>query len=243
MTMITVNASRYGGEQTIGTITEEQAHFWYAMGNDLFVQYLHYQWVGADPKDDLNNKWNIPKHLQLPEFYEIADIEHINAPEFADRNWLEFEVESDSISKEGETVTIAELEMSDPSTKSMVLIEPEEPFNFDQMYESDKVVVYGKTHAKGVWTTAFEIDGEFDINKLELICTEWADLLFVTGFVYEDKHIDHDGWQEDSLGKDEYAWIVLDTLKGDHDKWCNANPELMKLIASIKMKEDTTLVA
>ena len=239
--MITVNASRYGGEQTIGTITEEQAHFWYAMGNDLFVQYLHYQWIGSDPKDDLNNKWNIPKHLQLPEFYEIADIEHINAPEFADGNWLEFEVESDSISKEGETVTIAELEMSE--MEHGVLVKEEAPYGFAQMYESDKVVVYGKTHAKGVWTTAFEIDGEFDITKLHLVCTKWADLLFVTDFLYEEQFIDHNGWQEDSIGKDEYAWIVLDTLKGDHDEWCNANPELMKLIASIKMKEDKTLVA
>jgi hypothetical protein len=47
-------------------------------------------------------------------------------------------------------VTIAELEMSNPSTKSMVLSEPEEPFNFDQMYKSDKVVVFGKTHPMGV---------------------------------------------------------------------------------------------
>ena len=56
MTQITLNASRYGGEHTIGTITQEQGHYWYQMENKLFEKYLHFQWVGAGDENDLNKK-------------------------------------------------------------------------------------------------------------------------------------------------------------------------------------------
>jgi len=231
MTQITLNASRYGGEHTIGTITQEQGHFWCEMGNKLFEEYLHFQWVGGDDKDDLNKKWNIPEHLQTLEFWEIDDIEHINAPEFEASNMIEFSIDEEEV--------IAELDFAKDEVKEMVLINDEETVN----YEGDGVVVYAQSFVKGNFMNAFEVEGEFDLSKLQLKLTKWDDLLLVTGFMYDGEEVDHDGWQDDSWGKGQSAWIDEDTLKEDHDEWCNANPELMKLIASIHMKEDDTLVA
>ena len=35
-------------------------------------------------------------------------------------------------------------------------------------------------------------------------------------------------------------WIDEDTLKMNHQEWCDANPELMKLISEIHLKEKLT---
>ena len=229
MTEIVAYASRYGGEHTIGTITQEQGHFWFQMGDELFTQYLHFQNVGGD--DDLNVKWNIPEHLKLKEFWEIDDIEHINAPEFADQNMIEFSIDGEEV--------IAELDFAKDEVKDMILIADEETVN----YEGDGVVVYAQSFVKGGFETAFEIEGKFNLSKLKLLCSSWGDLLLVTGFGYDGEELDHNGWQDNSWGKGQCAWIDEDTLKMNHQEWCDANPELMKLITSIKMKEDDTLVA
>ena len=225
MTQITVSATRYGGEHTIGTITQEQGQFWYHMGNELFTEYLHFQNMGWG--GDLNEKWNIPEHLQLSEFYEIDDIDHINAPEFADQNQIEFA----KVTEDGKEETVATLDFADAEVREKVLIADEETVN----YEGDDVVVYAQSFVKGGFMTAFEIDGEFDLSKLKILCSSWDDLLLVTGFGYGGDELDHNGWQDDSLHKGQCAWIDEDTLKGDHDEWCNANPELMKQIEFLKM--------
>ena len=237
MTTIVAHASRYGGEHTIGTITQEQGHFWFQMGDDLFTQYLHFQWVGANDDCDLNKVWNIPEHLQLPEFYEIDDIEHINAPEFADQNQIEFaKVIDDGIAHIDEEETIATVDFADAETKQMVLIADEETVN----YKGDDAVVYAQSFVKGGFMTAFEVDGEFDLSKLKILCSSWGDLLLVTGFGYDGDELDHNGWQDDSWGKGQCAWIDEDTLKMNHKEWCDANPELMKLISEIHLKEKLT---
>ncbi len=179
MTTITALASRYGGEHTIGTITQEQGHFWLQMGDDLFTQYLHFQWAGANDDCDLNKVWNIPEHLRLPEFYEIDDIEHINAPEFAASNQIEFaKVIDDGIAHIDQEETIATLDFATDEAKQMVLIADEETVN----YKGYDVVVYAQSFVKGGFMTAFEIDSEFDLSKLKILCSSWGDLLLVTGY-------------------------------------------------------------
>jgi hypothetical protein len=232
MTHITINASRYGGEHTIGTITQEQGHFWFQMGDELFTQYLHFQNVGGN--DDLNVKWNIPKSLQLKEFWMIDDIQHFNAPEFADQNQIEFA----QVKEDGEEETVATIDFA-MIDSNIVINGVSEVEN----YHGDDVVVYGQSYAKGSFITAFEIEGDFDLSKLKLFCTDWSNLKLVEGFEYDGDLIGFGGWEEDSTSLGQCAWIDEDTLEEDHDEWCDANPELMKLIASIHMKEDDTLVA
>ena len=79
MTTITAYASRYGGEHTIGTITQEQGHFWYQMGHELFTQYLHFQWTGGGDENDLNKSGTF-QNIYKQKGFEIDDIDHQNAP-------------------------------------------------------------------------------------------------------------------------------------------------------------------
>ena len=232
MTEIVAYASRYGGEHTIGTITQEQGHFWYQMGDELFAQYLHFQNVGWN--DDLNVKWNIPKSLQLKEFWEIDDIQHFNAPEFADQNQIEFA----QVKEDGEEETVATIDFATIDS-NMVINGCSEVEN----YHGDDVFVYGQSYAKGSFITAFEIEGDFDLSKLKLWVTDWSDLKLVEGFEYAGELVGFGGWQEDSTSLGQHAWIDEDTLKTNHQEWCDANPNLMKLITSIKEKEDDALVA
>lgn len=236
MTTITAYASRYGGEHTIGTITQEQGHFWHQMGHELFTQYLHFQWAG-DAKHDLNITWNIPEHLQLKEFWEIDDIDHQNAPLFYDGNMIEFaKVLDDGVAHIDDEETVAELDFASDEVKKMVLIADEETVN----YKGDDVIVYSWSAVKGGFETAFEIEGDFDITKLKLLCSTHQDDLLVTGFGYDGEELDHNGWQDNSHGKGQSSWIDEDTLKMNHKEWCDANPELMKLISEIHLKEKLT---
>lgn len=232
MTEIVAYASRYGGEYTIGTITQEQGHFWFQMGDELFTQYLHFQNVGWD--GDLNVKWNIPEHLQLKEFWEVDDIVHINAPQFEAQNQIEFA----KVTEDGGEETIANIDFATIDS-NMVLCGVSEVEN----YYGDDVIVYGQSYAKGSFITAFEIEGDFDLTKLKLSCMDWLDLMLVDGFEYDGELCGFGGWQEDSISLGQTAWIDEDTLKMNHQDWCDANPDLMKLITSIKEKEGHALVA
>lgn len=227
MTKIVATASRYGGEHTIGTITQEQGHFWYAMGNDLFTQYLHWQNIGFE--DELNKVWDIPTHLQLPEFYEIDDIEHINAIEFADGNMIEIATEDDEWCDANPHQVIAQLDFSKPEVQKMISANS---CSASALYEGDDVVVYAQSLEKGTFNYAFEIEGDFDLSKLKLCLSVWDDLLLVTEIEYDGEM--HGVCDGDSWGKGNYAWIDEDTLKGDHDAWCKSHPELMILINTIK---------
>jgi hypothetical protein len=228
MTQLTLSASPYGGEHTIGTITQEQGHFWLEMGNELFTQYLHFQ-------DDLNEKWNIPENLKLTEFYEIDDIDHINAPEFEAMNRIEVVKVNDDHSKE----TVAEIDCATNEARAMVLF-ADEPADH---YKGDSVIVYAQSFAKGNWDTTIEVEDDFDVTKLWLLCSAWSDYIFITGFGYNDAELDFDGWEENSIGKSNSAWVHEDTLKMNQQEWCDDHVELMRLITSIKMKEGETLVA
>ena len=106
-------------------------------------------------------------------------------------------------------------------------------------YKGDDVIVYS-IHYVGGFETAFEIDGDFDITKLKLLCSDHDGDILVTGFGYNDEELDHNGWQDNSWGKDQASWIDEDTLKMNHQEWCDANPELMKLISEIHLKEKLT---
>jgi len=222
MNTYNLTASRYGGEHTKGIITQEQGHFWTEMGNELFTQYLHFQ-------DDLNEKWNIPEHHQLNEFYEIDDIDHTYAPEFEASNYIE-------VSKFGDPNqdVIAEIDFATDESKSLVLVKDNEE------YTGDDVVVYSQSWEKGGFQNTIEIDGELEVSKLKFLCSTTYGIMLIDNIHYDDgteDGIDGDGWQGDTLGKNWNSWIDADTLKMHHQEWCDANPELMKLITNIKTKD------
>lgn len=230
MTTIVAYASRYGGEHTIGTITQEQGHFWFEMGDELFAEYLHNQYK------DYNEKWNIPEIWQLKEFWEIDDIEHLNAPEFTEQNQIEFA----KVTEDGEEETVATVDFAkiDPYMVIHVCSEVE-----NYLDHTNDVVVYGQSYAKGSFTTSFDIPDYFHLQKLKLWVTDWSDIMLVEGFEYDGELVGFGGWDEDSTSLGKTAWIDEDTLKTNHMRWCKHHPEAMKLIASIKEKEGYGLVA
>jgi hypothetical protein len=223
MTRIVARASRYGGEHVVGTITQEQGHFWLEMGEALFTRCVHSLGVGWG--GDVDDAWNIPERLRVPEFYDIDDLVHLNAPEFADQNVIEFaKVVGD------EEETLGELELG---SDDLVAREEETP-----RYEGDGVVVYAQHFVKGAFETAFEIEGDaFDVSRVRLRVARWSDLRLVVGFEHDGEEVEHDGWQDDTRSKDECAWIDEDTLKMDHREWRDANPALVELVAAIRANE------
>ena len=165
MTRIVARASRYGGEHVVGTITQEQGHFWLEMGEALFTRCVHSLGVGWG--GDVDDAWNIPERLRVPEFYDIDDLVHLNAPEFADQNVIEFaKVVGD------EEETLGELELG---SDDLVAREEETP-----RYEGDGVVVYAQHFVKGAFETAFEIEGDaFDVSRVRLRVARLSDLRLV----------------------------------------------------------------
>ena len=91
-----------------------------------------------------------------------------------------------------------------------------------------------------VFKNTIEIDGELDVSKLKLLCSTTYDLILIDNIHYDDgteDGVNGDGWNGDTLSKDWNSWIDADTLKMHHQEWCDANPELMKLITNIKTKD------
>jgi hypothetical protein len=79
---------------------------------------------------------------------------------------------------------------------------------------------------------------------LRLLCSTTYDLILIDNIHYDDgteDGVNGDGWNGDTLSKDWNSWIDADTLKMHHQEWCDANPELMKLITEIKTIKENDL--
>ena len=134
-----------------------------------------------------------------------------------------------------EVVTI---DFANAGSKSLVLVKDTEE------YTGDDVVVYSQSWEKGGFQNTIEIDGELEVSNLKFLCSTTYGIILIDNIHYDDgteDGIDGDGWNGDTLTKDWISWIDADTLKMNHQEWCDANPELMKLITDIKTIKENDL--
>ena len=189
----TLYASRYGGEHTIGTISNDVAEYWLDKGDDAFAEYM----MDGD-HDVINEDGFIPKDYQLPIWYEVDDIEHMFTVEFADGQCLCVED-----AKTGETV--AEIKLTDD-----LLGRVHNPFADNNDFKG-KSVVYGQTFEKGGFP--FEnlvTDEPFDVSKLKFNVTEWDNLKLVDTIEYDGQSLCVEG-DGDTMEKSQACWIDEDS--------------------------------
>ena len=179
---------RLGGEHTIGTIPVDVASYWIKQGQDVFEQYM-WSWG----HDEMNEDGSIPEKYQLPEWWEVDDIEHLNA--------VEFEIGNCIVVEDAETRdTVLEVEMTEDRIGSI----------YDPIKEgvdaTDKAIVYGQSFEKGGWNfETLETKEPFDLQKLKFELTVWNDLKLVHALTYEDHTLNvADG---DTIGKSYACWI------------------------------------
>ena len=183
-------ATRYGGEHTIGTIDKSVASYWLNRGQDEFEDYMT-DW----DREEANEKFNVPKKYQLPDWYEIDDIEHLCSAEFEISNV--FHVTDEETGED-----IAEVPMKDDMIASLV-----NPFEHSKTWKKkNKVVVYGQSFEKGGFPfETIETDEPFDASKLKANCTEWDGLKMIHSITYDGNEYCCEGG--DTTGKSMAVWI------------------------------------
>ena len=143
-----------------------------------------------------NEDGTIPLEYQLPEWWEVDDIEHMSTVEFHDTNVLYVED-----AKTGETV--AEIAMtedllgtvSDPMGDGVCGVDT-----------TDTAIVYGQSFEKGGFNfETLKTDEPFDASKVKFNVTAWDTLKLVDAVVYDgDALCVEDG---DTIGKSFACWI------------------------------------
>ena len=192
-----LHAGHYGGEHTIGTIPKEVAEYWLDKGADAFEEYM-LDW----DHDEINDSGTIPEEFQLPNWYDVDDIEHVCSIEFTSLNTLT--VTDITNQKDGDNIwvgkEIAEIKMSED--KIGELLDEES----DKISNNDDYIVYGQSFEKG--SCSFEIletDEPFNASKLKFDVAVWNDLQFVTGINYDGESLSNEGME--GHGKSMACWI------------------------------------
>jgi len=194
----TLWGSRYGGEHTIGTIPKTVADYWLDKGQDAFEEYM-FAGYWDDDKEELNK--TIPEEFQINEYWhDIDDIEHMCSVEFESSNVLIIED-----AKTGETV--AEIPMTDDKLGAIDYPESDAYDNDEDIFNGDKVIVYGQSFEKGGFD--FEnllLDEPFDVSKVKFNVTQWVNLKLVGSVSYGDTiELNIEGG--DTFGKSMEMWI------------------------------------
>jgi hypothetical protein len=198
-------ASRYGGEHTIGTIPKKVAEYWLDKGADAFKEYM-LDWN----HDEINDSGTIPEEDQLPNWYEVDDIDHMCTIEFADTNTLTvFDVtnKKDELWSWGEE--IAEIAMTENKIDSVgdetAIIKIEEEWN-ELPPSNDEYIVYGQSFEKGsVVFETLETKEPFDASKLKFNISKWNDLYLVNSLSYDGVELENMGME--GFGKSMACWI------------------------------------
>ncbi len=182
-----ITGQRYGGEHTIGIISKETAKYWETQDN--FEEYIF-------DADDRNNDGSIPEKYQLPNWYEIDDVFHTDALEYADMQWIDvLDCETNELVAEAINIT----------TISIINTNDAEQEHRDANPEFDGAYVFGQSFEKGAWEYELETDKPFDISKLKANVSEWSGVLLVEALVYDGTEMV--GMCEDSVGKSMNCFI------------------------------------
>jgi hypothetical protein len=161
---------RHGGEYTIGTISKSVAAYWLKKGNKTFEEYMTSQ-----QRELFNKNLIIPKKFQLPEWYELDDILHLNSLEFDPLNWLL--VENDTTDQK-----VAEIFMEEH-----IIGEMHNPI-LGQMDLNARVLVYGQSFEKGCFDFGtLTTDEPFDASNVKINITQWDGIKVIDSIVYNDE--------------------------------------------------------
>jgi hypothetical protein len=180
--------TRYGGEHTIGTISKDVATYWIKEGTDVFSEYM-WTW----DHDEKNADGSIPEEFQLPEWWEVDDIEHLSTVEFESSNHL---IVNDASTGE----VVAEIAMTEDLIGSI-----HDPIA-QTVLKPDQAIVYGQSFEKGGFNfESLEVTEPFDPSKMKFELTVWDSIKLVHAVTYGDQTLSSsDG---DTVGKSYACWI------------------------------------
>jgi hypothetical protein len=208
-----IEGGRYGGECAIGTVTEEFVQYWLPIieekhAYDTFVPHVLSlsEWDDEQEDLDLNSPSILEDSNDIPGWYEVDDVEHINAA-YADGGFFvsqipadgsddwdydENEVECDGYwlrGREGGYISTEEEECPSDCTPVMVFMSVE----------------------KGGFATWFvDTDEPFDENKLVMSVNETHMGEFIEDVWYDKELLEEDMDQNSTMGKSYEAavgWI------------------------------------
>ena len=190
--------SRYGGEHTIGTIPIDVAEYWLDKGADAFEDYM-LDWE----HDEINMSGEIPEKYQLPNWYEVDNIEHLCSIEFEDANVIV--VQDITNQKEGDMPwngkVITEIDLKEDLLGTIT-----NPFENNNDWKGDNVLVYGQSFEKGGCNFETLITEEpFDASKVKCDVTQWDTILMVDGINYDGEFLSNEGME--GIGKSMSCWI------------------------------------
>ena len=176
-----VVAKGSGGEYTIGTVDENTSEYWLAQGKDKFKEYMI-----SNDRREVNSKFNVPEEFQLPSWYEIDNIKHLNSAEFHSSTTLH--ITDLTLDEEIKMINLNEEMINVICYPSNELEETNLSF-WESIYEEgENCIVYGGDQQKGSFSfESIESESPFDNTKLKINCTEWVDLRIIHSLEYNGK--------------------------------------------------------
>lgn len=170
-----------GGEYTIGAVDEKISEYWLEQGKNKFKEYM----INND-REESNSKFNVPEEYQLPAWYEIDNIKHLNSVEF--HSSTTFYISDLLASKEITSINLNE-EMIKSICDPLSELEELNIKYWESIYEEgENQIIFGGDQQKGSFTfKTIESDEAFDLTKLKINCTEWVDLKIIHSLEYDGK--------------------------------------------------------
>jgi len=189
--------SEHGGEHTIGYMDETIASYWLENHDrDTFENCL----FDSEKLDCNIDAWkHIPEEFMLPAYhYEYDQLLHMDAPLFIEENQITVLAfnggDIDALNDK-----IAEFRLNDD-----IFCNIKEPQN--DVIPPNKRRVYTQTIDKGHWETQiFDINGNFDKNKLQINAVWWSNVKLIQSIKYDGKKLEIE--LDSSRPKFEHAWI------------------------------------
>lgn len=180
---------RYGGEYTIGTISKSVAAYWLKKGDKVFEKYM------TSPQQELFNKnLTIPEEFQLPKWYELDDLMHLNSLEFDPLNWLL--IENNTTGK-----NVTEIFMNERLVGEM-----HNPI-VEQTDLKARVLVYGQSFEKGYFDFGnLTTDEPFEPSNLKINITHWNNIKVIDSIAYNDESLCAETGETE--GKGLRCWIA-----------------------------------
>lgn len=188
-----ITISGYGGEVTLGSITQEQYVYWKLKDNEDDINNLLMGWPEECEEEH-------PESLMLGQYHDMDDIAHANGATF-DSAYITVTNDDGDIIWEGEPSKIEEL----PNGDNLIAREDEYYFS-----ETDhKHGIYCCSSEKGVFTE-IEVKGvnEFDPSRLRMYIEDIEGDRIITSIEYEGAEFEStDDYSTNGKGF-EWSWLT-----------------------------------
>ena len=189
----------YGSEVFLGSINEDQFHYWYEKGQSEFTDYM------IRLSDDIkkSNK-GIPSSAQFKSDYSItSDILNISGPEFSDEHYLKV------IKYNNQNIIVNEKKILMKDFKKIGIKSIcKNIYNEEKEPCANHLYYFGQLLNKGTWFSekALEIsEKEINLKKLTLEYDQVESVKIITSLKYNNKKIE---LYEDSRTKVETFYVV-----------------------------------